>query len=190
MDKLKIDQLHKLRLSIFDNAESLYKEAKLLNENGFYERAYLLAYFACEELGKIPIVVGAIGQLIQGNEVDWKKVKKRFRNHKAKVESEDYHHYVFGLEPDLLRNSDVKWLDEQKKQSRAKVDRKNESTYVDVIDGDIMLPAEQVSSEDAVKLIERAFNSLKAHWQSESLTNPIIVVANAANSADAKKPRG
>ena len=184
MNKLKIDHLHKLRLSIFDNAESLYKEAKLLNQNGFYARAFLLAYFACEELGKIPMIVGALGQLTQGNEVDWKKVRKRFLNHKAKVESEDFHHYVFGIEPDLLMNSDVKWLNDQKEQSRSKVDRKNESTYVDVVEGKIMLPAEQISPEDAIKLIERAFNSLKAHWQSESLTNPIITAANKSINSD------
>lgn len=187
MDKLNIEQLHKLRLSIFDNAERLYKEAKLLNENDFYERAYLLAYFACEELGKIPIVVGAIGLLIQGREVDWKKVRNRFLNHKTKMESEDFHHYVFGLDADILRNTDIRWLEEQNKHT--KVNRKNNSTYVDVIDGKIMLPAEQISSNDAAELIERAFDSLKAHWLSESLTNPIIIAANEANSADAKKPR-
>lgn len=179
MKKLSIDQLHKLRRLIFENAGSLYKEAKLLNENGMHARAYLLAYFACEELGKIPIIVGAIGKLIQGKEVDWQKLNKRFCNHKAKVESEDYHHYVFGLEPDLLRNSDVKWLEKQK--SPSKVDKKNKSTYVDVVDGKIILPVEQISAEEAQELIDRALKSLTAHWLSESFTNPIIVAANKAN---------
>jgi len=92
MEKLNLERLHQLRLSIFDNAESLYKEAKLLYANAMYARAYLLAHFAYEELGKIPIIVGAIGKLIQGEEVDWKKVGKRFRSHKEKVISENYHH--------------------------------------------------------------------------------------------------
>lgn len=186
MDNLTIAQLHKLRLLIFDNAESLYRESILLNNNGFYARAYLLAYFSLEELGKIPIVVGAIGQIIQGNEVNWDRIRKRFRNHKAKVESEDYHHYIFGIEPDLLRNSDVKWLDSQFKKSREKVDMKNKSTYVDVIDGDIIMPAKQISPDDAVELIEKAFDALKTHWNSELLTNPIVVVDNGVNSAGAK----
>ena len=76
MEKLTIDQLHELRLHIFDNAESLHKEAKLLLDNGFYARAFLLAYFTCEELGKIPIVVGVIGRMLKNETVDWKKVKK------------------------------------------------------------------------------------------------------------------
>lgn len=97
MEKLTIDQLHELRLHIFDNAESLHKEAKLLLDNGFYARAFLLAYFTCEELGKIPIVVGVIGRMLKNETVDWKKVKKRFRDHKAKVDSDDFHKYFLVL---------------------------------------------------------------------------------------------
>ena len=35
MDKLTIEQLHQLRLRIFDKVESLHKEAKLLLDNDF-----------------------------------------------------------------------------------------------------------------------------------------------------------
>jgi hypothetical protein len=64
MKQLTIDELHELRLVIFDNADSLYKEAKVLFDAGFHARAYLLAYFACEELGKLPIIVGVVGNRI------------------------------------------------------------------------------------------------------------------------------
>ncbi len=174
MRKLSIDQLHAFRLSIFENAESLYEEAILLQENGKYARAYLLAYFACEELGKIPIVVGVISKLMQGKKVDWAHVKRRFRDHKAKVESEDHHHYVFGLESDLLNNSDVKWLAEQKSRLFAKVNKKNMATYVDTIKGNVLLPLKEISSAEAKELIARTHDSLKAHWQSESFSNPVI----------------
>ena len=181
MEKLNIEQLHQLRLSIFDNAGSLHKEAKLLYANTMYARAYLLAYFACEELGKIPIIIGAIGKLIQGEEVDWKKVAKRFRNHKEKVISENYHHYVFGIELDLINDSDLKWLNAQNKKSHSKVENKNRSTYVDVLSGKILLPQEQVSKEDAKKIIKITFKNLSTHWESESLTNPILGAANKTN---------
>ena len=187
MNKLGIDQLHRLRLSIFDNAESLYKEAKLLFENDMYARSYLLAYFACEELGKIPMIVGAIGQIILGNDVNWKKLRKRFRNHNLKVKSEVFHHYVFGIDSDPIENKDFKWLEKEKEESHLKIDKKNESTYVDVVEGKIKLPSEQVTLKDASDLIEIAFNSLKAHWLSESQTNPIVILANKATSADLKK---
>ena len=181
MNKLSIDQLNQLKLSIFDNAEKLYDEAKLLNENGMHARAYLLAYFSCEELGKLPIIVGALGNLVQGKEVNWKKVNKRFYSHKEKVISENHHHYVFGIEPDVENNSDVKWLNEQNEKSHSKVNYKNKSTYVDVVNGEVMLPSEQITEQDAKQMIDRAFSSLSAHWKSELISNPILVKANNAN---------
>lgn len=132
MEKLTVDQLHVLRLRIFDNAESLHKEAKLLLDNGFYARAFLLSYFTCEELGKIPIVVGTIGRMLKNEAVDWKKAIRRFRDHKAKVDSDDFHQYVFGIELDLLRDLDLKWLEAAKVTSKDRVNHKNNSTYVDV----------------------------------------------------------
>jgi AbiV family abortive infection protein len=110
MKQLTIDELHELWLSIFDNAESLHKEAKFLFEKDFYARAYLLAYFACEELGKLPIIVGIVGRLIKKEPIDWNKALKRLRDHKSKVDSDDFHQYVFGREPDLLADSDIAWL--------------------------------------------------------------------------------
>ncbi len=56
------------------------KEAQCLHENGFYARAYLSAYYTMEEFVKITMIVGALGKLVNNNEVDWKKLNKRFRN--------------------------------------------------------------------------------------------------------------
>jgi AbiV family abortive infection protein len=185
MNLLTIDQLHELRLCTFNNAESLYKEAKLLLDNGFFARAFLLSHFTCEELGKIPIVVGAIGRLLKNETVDWKKVLKRFRDHQAKIDSDDFHHYVFGIELDLLRNSDLKWLEAASLASKDRVEQKNNSTYVDVRDGKVISPLEQITKEQAVEMLERAFRSLRAHWQTERLTNPMVYSAKEASNTDA-----
>ena len=185
MDKLAIEELHQLRLRIFENAESLHKEAKLLLDNGFYARAFLLAYFTCEELGKVPIVVGVIGHLLRNEAIDWKKVMKRFRDHKVKVDSDDFHQYVFGIELDLLRDSDLKWLEVASVASKDRVNRKHNSTYVDVRMRDIMSPLDQITKAQAIEMLERAFSSLRAHWHAESLTNPIVVAANKALNTDA-----
>lgn len=177
MNELTIDQLHQLRLHIFDNAESLHKEAKLLLDNGFYARAFLLAYFTCEELGKIPIVVGVIGHLLKNETVDWKKVMKRFHNHQAKVNSDDFHQYVFGIELDLIHDSDLKWLKEAGVDSTDRVNRKNKSTYVGIQGKNVISPLEEITKEHAIEMIQRAFNSLRTHWHVESMTNPIILAA-------------
>ncbi len=177
MDKLSIKELNTLRLAIFLNAESLHKEAKLLYENGHYARSFLLAHFACEELGKLPIIVGALGQLAKNEKVDWKKVMRRFRDHKTKVDSDDFHHYVFGIDLDLVNDADLKWLEAANAVSAERVQHKNHSTYVDIRESKIIAPLDAVSQKDANATIERAFNSLKAHWGSECLTNPLFQTA-------------
>ncbi len=105
---------------------------------------------------------------------------RRFRNHKAKVDSDDSHQYVFGIELDLLGDTDLKWLEAARVDSKDRVTRKNNSTYVGVQDGNVISPVEQITQEQAVEMLERAFKSLRAHWQAESLTNPIVVSANRA----------
>lgn len=177
MKQMTVDQLHQLRLDIFDNAESLHKEAKLLLEHDFFARSYLLAYFCCEELGKLPIVVGAVGHLQKGDAADWKKIMKRFRDHKAKVDSDDMHHYMFGIDLDLVNDSDLKWLADARSLAKTRVDLKNNSTYVDVQNGNAISPLKEINSEQASKMLERAFESLRAHWRSESLINPILIEA-------------
>lgn len=177
MKQMTVNQLHHLRLDVFDNAESLHKEAKLLFEHGFFARSYLLAYFCCEELGKLPIIVGAVGRLQVGEVVDWKKVMKRFRDHKAKVNSDNTHHYMFGVDLDLINDSDLKWLADARSMAQDRVNLKNKSTYVDVQDSSTISPLKEISADHASKMLDRAFESLRAHWQSESLVNPILIEA-------------
>ena len=151
MNTLSVRELHALRLAIFDNAETLHREADLLLKNGMYSRAYLLAHFCFEELGKIPIVVGVIGGLSRGEAIDWKKVKKRFSNHEAKIASQNGHFYAFGLETDLAHDTDVQWLLHANRAVPESYDKKNLSTYVDIRDGKIMRPSEGITEDQAAR---------------------------------------
>jgi AbiV family abortive infection protein len=139
-----------------------------------HSRAYLLAHFCFEELGKIPMIVGLIGSLSKGESVDWKKVRRRFYSHEEKIASQNGHYYAFGLDVDLVRDSDVQWLVEANARVSASFQRKNLATYVDARGGEILRPSERISKYDAEKLVQLAFESLRAHWCSESLTNPLI----------------
>jgi AbiV family abortive infection protein len=174
MDRMTVNQLHALRLSIFDNAECLYKEADLLLQNGMVPRAYLLAHLCFEELGKIPIIVGAISTLLSGKKVDWKKFKRRFYSHRAKISSQNHHYYMFGLDLDLTKDSDLKWLESANEKVDLSYERKNLATYVDVNNGNVLEPAAQISRESCEELVKLAFECLRAHWTSERLTNPLI----------------
>ena len=182
MQSLDISALHSLRLTIFDNAEELHKEAKLLFEHEMYARAYLLAYYCFEELGKIPIIVGALGKLHAGENVDWKKVLKRFYNHTAKIASQNTHYYTFGLDIDLLRNTDLAWLEAAQATVSRSFDMKNFATYVDVQNGNVLTPSKKIGKDEAEALLDLAFGCLKAHWHSESLTNPVLIKLRNANS--------
>lgn len=185
MEKLTVEELHSLRLKIFDNAENLQKEAKLLLEHGMISRAYLLAHFCFEELGKIPIIVGAIAKNISTETVDWKKLRKRFYSHTEKIVSQNHHYYVFGLEADLLKDSDVKWLEKSQSTVDWSFKKKNLATYVDAQNGNFLLPSEQITQNECEELVKLAFECLRAHWHSETLTNPILI--EAANKAEKPK---
>lgn len=174
MNSLSINELHTLRLAIFDNAERLHKEAKLLHEHKMFCRAYLLAHFCFEEMGKIPIIVGAIGKLMAGEPVDWKKLKKRFYSHTEKIASQNHHYYTFGLDVDLLRDTDLKWLSTAQEKVDKSFERKNLATYVDVNGNNFLLPQEQISESASKELLDLAFECLCAHWHSENITNPVL----------------
>ncbi|SEJ44611.1 abortive infection protein, AbiV family [Azotobacter beijerinckii] len=174
MNSLSITELHTLRLAIFDNAENLHKEAKLLHEHKMFSRAYLLAHFCFEELGKIPIIVGAIGKLTTGESVDWRKLKKRFYSHTEKISSQNQHYYTFGLDLDLLEDTDLKWLNTAQQKVDKSFNLKNLATYVDVSGKSFLLPGEQISESASKELLDLAFECLRAHWHSENLTNPVL----------------
>lgn len=182
MHTLSVQELHSLRLAIFGNAEALHREADVLLKHEMFSRAYLLAHFCIEELGKIPIVIGVIAQLTKGEPVDWKKVKKRFSNHEAKIESQNGHFYAFGLELDLVNDEDIQWLLSANAAVPESYDRKNLATYVDARNGKILQPSTSITEEAATKLVQFAFECLRAHWRSESLTNPLVYEAEHGGS--------
>lgn len=174
MKNLSERELHELRLAVFDNAEALQKEAKLLLAHGMHSRAYLLAHFCFEELGKIPILVGVVGQLRKGETPDWKRVQKRFYSHEAKIGSQNHHYYVFRLEADLIRDSDLEWLLSANKAVGESFKKKNLATYVDADRGRVLIPSQEITKSDATNMVAFAFDCLRAHWQSERMTNPVL----------------
>lgn len=171
MKSLTIDELHDLRNAIFENAESFYKEAKCLHANGFFARSFLLAYFTVEELGKLPMVAGAIGTLQRGEVVEWGKLKRRFTTHERKIKSAILHHYLFGIDPSLF-NDDFEWYEAELKKVGDIYQKKNEATYVDVANGQILNPLVRITKEDSERAVAKAFDALQAHWISEAIFNP------------------
>jgi AbiV family abortive infection protein len=175
MKQLTISQLHNLRLCIYHNSELLFQEAKLLLQHQHYARAYLLAHFTTEELGKLPLIVGVVAKLLGGEVVNWKEVLESFNSHKLKVESDDLHLYVFGSEAACLHDIDLEWIKNARDMSAHRVSLKNASTYVDVRGQKVTCPSQMIDEQCATRMLERAERSLAAHWYAEWLYNPVVV---------------
>lgn len=178
MHTLSVQQLYSLRLAIFDNAAALHREAELLLRNGMYSRGYLLAHFCIEELGKIPILTGAIVQLERSEAVNWKDVKKRLTNHVDKIASQNGHFYAFGRSSEVVGDNGIPWLLTANQSLPESYSKKNLSTYVDVKDGNVLRPSDAIEKDDAMRLISHASDCLDAHRRSEELTNPIVYKAH------------
>ena len=174
MRSLKIQEIQALRLAVFHNAETLYREAELLFRNGMYSRAYLLAHFCVEELGKLPILVGVVGDLNKGELVDWKQVQKSFCSHTEKIGMQNGHFYAFGRDPNLPAGTELEWLLTANSNINETYRKKDVSTYVDVVDGKILSPLNEITKVDAETILGYASACVLFHERSESLTNPLI----------------
>ncbi|MBH3442347.1 AbiV family abortive infection protein [Pseudomonas moraviensis] len=178
MHTLSVQQLYALRLAIFDNAAALHHESELLLRNDMYSRAYLLAHFCIEELGKIPILIRVISRLEKNEAVDWKDVKKRFTSHVSKIGSQNGHFYAFGRTSEVVGDNGIPWLIAATRSVPESYNKKNLSTYVDVKDGAILRPSDAIDKNGATKLVSYASDCLNAHRRSEELTNPIVYEAH------------
>jgi AbiV family abortive infection protein len=85
MQNLSLQTICKGILCVRDNASELLEDARILRQSGRISRAYTLAYFACEEAGKVSILVGVATKLAVSLPVDWKVVRKRFNSHDSKA---------------------------------------------------------------------------------------------------------
>jgi AbiV family abortive infection protein len=78
---LSPEAIFNLERLCFENAEALIEEAKLLNNNGRYARAYALCVLSFEELGKIIMLGGA---LLYKGAPEWRDFWRGFRHHESK----------------------------------------------------------------------------------------------------------
>ncbi|TZF81966.1 AbiV family abortive infection protein [Cognatilysobacter lacus] len=172
MEAMSVSDLHGLRLAILSNAIELTDEAEILVAHQRWARAFLLAHFAIEEMGKIPMVVGIIGRIMKGEPVDWRKTRRRLSDHKAKISSQNMHFYMFGLDIDLLRDSDLEWLKDADGRVGDSYQFKNAATYVDSRENSPSTPATAITQDMAEHLVAFAGRCVQSHLISERLTNP------------------
>jgi AbiV family abortive infection protein len=151
MRQLSIEEIESARVKLLRNAESLFAESRLLYEHGFFSRAYTLAHICCEELAKIPMLVGAGLDLANGDEVDWKKLFRRLTAHKEKI---DAMHAIDYFRSEIRADeSDLNRYEEAFRTTLHLNNTKNNSLYAGLVDDVFFEPAEMVAEENARELI-------------------------------------
>jgi len=124
------------------NAQQLCLEAKLLHENEMYARSYSLSHFAREELAKSLMLYRALGEKAAGRQVNWKRLNRRFRDHKQKIINDRLISVMLLADDD----SDEK-ISDHLKGIEFTNNRKNQCLYVDWEQNDFVMPEEKITKE-------------------------------------------
>jgi AbiV family abortive infection protein len=157
---VSLDILVRGAQKIFDNAESLFGEATILAESGATERAVCLHQISLEECSKVENLGAWAVSLINGDEVDEKKVLAAFARHSAKNKSNAYMLEPSAEERDAQSRGDWKAALDAFKKTQAEFHSasnwaKNASLYVDWSDGKFVAPSERITKEMLVEIAAR-----------------------------------
>jgi AbiV family abortive infection protein len=135
---------------IFENAESLFNEARLLMANGFFIRALVLHQISLEECAKIEILGAWATGLLISHQVDMKKLEAVMASHARKNRSNAYFLGLSEEEELALEAGDTEaaikaFRELQDKFHRKANTAKNAALYVDFKDGKFVTPNETAS---------------------------------------------
>ena len=158
MQALSITQIEEGCTKVLENARELIDDAELLLEKERFARAYFLAHLACEEMAKVPMLVGAAVDVLSGRELDWVKLHRRLRCHNEKIMGI----LVIDYFNDMGRGEDpdAKELKEYLGRLRDYKKVKEYSLYAGLIDGVFRKPSELIVPELATALVKVARDRL------------------------------
>jgi AbiV family abortive infection protein len=84
-NQLKVEDIEKISLKIYENACELIEEAEILYNHKKFARAHACAQFSIEEFAKLPMLFTIATKVSKGDKVDWKDLNRRLRDHKSKT---------------------------------------------------------------------------------------------------------
>ncbi|WP_425500098.1 AbiV family abortive infection protein [Propylenella binzhouense] len=157
-------------VAVKDNALDLLEDAKILRANNKLARSYAVAYMACEEIGKLSILLGAATQIIIGHAVDWKSTAKRFRSHDSKASQfMGLANAIPILESAIKEGQKSVSIDEVLSKAFVGVNvgpmlfqGRNASLYCDFVDGLFKRPSDVITSEMVDRMIDAAEINIRA----------------------------
>jgi AbiV family abortive infection protein len=171
MKPLTVEQLEALRAKVLENASELLEEAELLFSARHFARALVLASIALEELSKLLILGGRMGELQAGLDVDWKSFYLRFRNHEAKLkQAKVFEEAILSrvMDAELEHGQAVGRLSGVKAEVKKRNALKNACLYVEA--GAVARkPSDVVSEADASEVLRQAQSQLSFFQATETL---------------------
>lgn len=175
---LKIEEVVNARICVLENAKSLFEEAKLLNMHGYFARAYTLAHICNEELSKIPMLVGVGMDLINGDEIDWKKFNRHLTSHNEKLNAMHTQAY---LNSDIFsENSDEDAYEKAMNSTKTLNENKNNSLYAGIVKNKFVQPKELFEKAQINFLFEQVAERLNYFISAESKTLEKIPASESA----------
>ena len=145
MNNLTVDTIIDGMIKITSNAQSLVDEGELLFKNGYYSRAYTLSHIAREEMSKLFILFKVGIEIIGEKKYDYKKLQKRLRDHKSKIQF-----FTLPVALDGLNGEYIKGINK----------RKNDSLYVGYEKELFMLPSEHITEHIARRTLDIATSNI------------------------------
>jgi len=144
----------------FENAESLYREARILAKAGATARALFLHQISLEECSKMESMGACAVSLLWGLEVDQRKILAAFARHSSKNRTNAYMLEGSQAEKDAKERGDWKTALEEFKRLQTEFhdksnNAKNASLYVDWKDGEFSAPCERISAEMLTEITHR-----------------------------------
>ncbi len=160
MTALSFEKLEEAYILVYENAQELLQESRLLFENKRYARSYALAQIAQEELAKLPIIYQEATRAFFREKHDWKNFYKRLRSH----ESKNKQNFVFYQMMLNLAGNDSLNLEYEKIQDNlAFINHlKNVSLYADIKNNQFTKPSNEIKKNLAqaqLELVEEMFRT-------------------------------
>ena len=153
INNLKFDTIFDGAIKCLRNAQELCDESEILHEHGKFARSFALSHFAREEFGKCFMLFRVLVDVTAGVRVDWKKLNRRFRDHKQKLVNDSaISTSLFGKE---WKDSGLP-LDMLFAGIDFKNDRKNSCLYTDWKDGGFTLPSSTITERQSERNLSLA----------------------------------
>ena len=154
--------------ALIKNAEDLITEARLLLSVKSIPRAYTLSHLAREELSRVVMLEAAALRVLANRPVNWKKLMKRLRDHKAKLMLENSESGLQLMAAGMPATTDA-YLGLVAAGASIRNDWKNSSIYVNFEDGKFLLPSNQISDRKAERSILLAGERLSSIKKKQSV---------------------